>query len=258
MISRPVVVSPVKATLATRALDASGLPASTPNPLTMFTTPGGNRSAIRLIQKWIDAGVCSAGLMTTALPHGERGRQLPGRHEDREVPGDDLGHHSERLMEVIRHRVVVDLAQRTFLSADRSREIAEVVDRQRDVRRQRLTHRLAVLPALRDRQSLKIGFHPLGDPQQDVRPIGGRGVPPGRGGRVRRVECLLHVLSCSPRDLREDLAVDGTRVLEILPPGRGDVLSADEVVVSAQVCDDGTFTAGRCVSRHADLPLPAS
>ena len=50
MISRPVVVSPVNATFATRGLDASGLPASTPKPLTMFTTPGGSRSATRLIQ----------------------------------------------------------------------------------------------------------------------------------------------------------------------------------------------------------------
>ena len=50
MISRPVVVSPVKATLATRALEASGLPASTPKPLTMFSTPGGSRSPTRLIR----------------------------------------------------------------------------------------------------------------------------------------------------------------------------------------------------------------
>ena len=43
-------VSPVKATLATRPLQASGLPASTPKPLTMFTTPGGSRSVIRLMR----------------------------------------------------------------------------------------------------------------------------------------------------------------------------------------------------------------
>ena len=45
MISRPVVVSPVNATFATRLDDASGLPASTPKPLTMLSTPGGSRSA---------------------------------------------------------------------------------------------------------------------------------------------------------------------------------------------------------------------
>ena len=47
MISRPVVVSPVKAILAMRLLEASGLPASRPKPLTMLSTPGaaGRRSA---------------------------------------------------------------------------------------------------------------------------------------------------------------------------------------------------------------------
>src|SRR6201992_2831843 len=40
MIMRPVVVSPVKATLAIRLFWASGLPASMPKPLTTLTTPG--------------------------------------------------------------------------------------------------------------------------------------------------------------------------------------------------------------------------
>ncbi len=43
MISRPVVVSPVNAILAIRLLDASGLPASTPKPLTTLSTPGGQQ-----------------------------------------------------------------------------------------------------------------------------------------------------------------------------------------------------------------------
>ena len=73
MISRPVVVSPVNAILRMRLLDASGLPASTPKPLTMFSTPGGSRSATSSISTWIDAGVCSAGLSTTALPAASAG-----------------------------------------------------------------------------------------------------------------------------------------------------------------------------------------
>jgi len=42
IIKRPVVVSPVNATFATRSDVASGFPASGPNPLTMFKTPGGS------------------------------------------------------------------------------------------------------------------------------------------------------------------------------------------------------------------------
>src|SRR6202020_1895082 len=73
MISRPVVVSPVNDTLAIRLLDASGLPASAPKPLTTLTTPGGNRSPISDIRYSTDAGVCSAGLSTAALPAASAG-----------------------------------------------------------------------------------------------------------------------------------------------------------------------------------------
>ncbi len=73
MIRRPVVVSPVNAILRMRGLDASGLPASTPNPLTTFTTPGGSRSPMMSMRKRIDAGVCSAGLSTTQLPAASAG-----------------------------------------------------------------------------------------------------------------------------------------------------------------------------------------
>jgi hypothetical protein len=73
MISRPVVVSPVNAILAIRLDDASGLPASTPKPLTMFTTPGGSRSAMSSMTLSSDHGVCSAGLITTQLPAARAG-----------------------------------------------------------------------------------------------------------------------------------------------------------------------------------------
>ncbi len=73
MISRPVVVSPVKAILAMRLDEASGLPASRPKPLTMLRTPGGSRSPISSARTRIEAGVCSAGLSTTQLPAARAG-----------------------------------------------------------------------------------------------------------------------------------------------------------------------------------------
>jgi len=56
-----------------RGLDASGLPASTPNPLTMLTTPGGSRSPMSSMSLRIDQGVCSAGLSTIVLPAASAG-----------------------------------------------------------------------------------------------------------------------------------------------------------------------------------------
>ena len=73
MIRRPVVVSPVNAIFAIRVLEANGLPASRPKPLTTFTTPAGKRSpTISNITK-IDAGVCSAGFNTIQLPAANAG-----------------------------------------------------------------------------------------------------------------------------------------------------------------------------------------
>ena len=73
LIRRPVVVSPVKAILRIRGLEASGLPASTPKPLTTLMTPAGSRSLMSSISTRIEDGVCSAGLRTTALPAASAG-----------------------------------------------------------------------------------------------------------------------------------------------------------------------------------------
>ena len=73
MMSRPVVVSPVKATLRMRLCWASGAPASMPKPFTMLTTPAGSRSPMMSNRNRIDAGVCSAGLMTMQLPAASAG-----------------------------------------------------------------------------------------------------------------------------------------------------------------------------------------
>jgi hypothetical protein len=55
-------------------------------------------------------GVCSAGFSTTQLPAASAGASFHDRHEQREVPGDDLADDAERLVEVVGDGVVVDLA----------------------------------------------------------------------------------------------------------------------------------------------------
>jgi hypothetical protein len=73
MMRRPVVVSPVNAILLMRGLLASGLPASTPKPLTTFKVPGGNRSPMSSTSTMMLMGVCSAGFNTTQLPAASAG-----------------------------------------------------------------------------------------------------------------------------------------------------------------------------------------
>ena len=73
MICRPVVVSPVKLTLAMRGLEASGAPTSEPWPNTTFSTPGGRTSPISSIRMARLSGVSEAGLITTQLPVASAG-----------------------------------------------------------------------------------------------------------------------------------------------------------------------------------------
>src|SRR5680860_248640 len=68
IINCPVVVSPVKATLSTRGLDARGFPASGPKPCSTLNTPGGNKWAIFSAKNVAEAGVCSAGFKITQFP----------------------------------------------------------------------------------------------------------------------------------------------------------------------------------------------
>ena len=168
MISRPVTVSPVNAIFAMRLLVASALPISAPGPLTTLITPVGSTSSSSSISLRIDHGVGLAGFSTTVLPAARAGRQLPRRHQEREVERDDLPDHSEWLVEVVGDRVLVDLRDRALLAADHRGEVAEVVGGERDVRRERLAHGLAVLPALGDRRASR------GSPRSRPPPCSGR------------------------------------------------------------------------------------
>ena len=49
---------------------------------------------------------------------------------------------------MIGDRVVIDLGHGAFLAAQDAREIAEMIDRQRNVGRRRLADRLAIVPGL--------------------------------------------------------------------------------------------------------------
>ncbi len=80
-----------------------------------------------------------------AIARGQCRRELPHRHQDREIPRNDLTDHAERLVEVIRDGVVIDLGERAFLRAHAAGEIAEMIDRERDVGRHRFADRLAVV-----------------------------------------------------------------------------------------------------------------
>ena len=96
-------------------------------------------------------------------------------------------------MEVIGDGVVVNLAQRSLLGADRAGEITEVIHRQRNIGIQGLPDRLAVIPRLSERDLLQIFLDPIGDLVQDHRSVGHRGLTPGRGRGMCSVQRQLDI-----------------------------------------------------------------
>ncbi len=111
MISRPVVVSPVKPILAMRGLVASALPISPPGPVMMLITPGRHDVGDDLGQLE-DRPRRGRGRLEHGAVAGGQGRSdLPGGHQQREVERDDLADHAERLVEVVGDRVLVDLGR---------------------------------------------------------------------------------------------------------------------------------------------------
>ena len=105
-ISLPISVEPVNATLSTPGWVTSAIPIS-PGPGTMLTTPGG-RSAWRQTSANRSARERRRRrrLEDDRVARGERRRDLPGEHQQREVPRDDLGGDAERPRDPARERVL--------------------------------------------------------------------------------------------------------------------------------------------------------
>lgn len=96
-------------------------------------------------------------------------------------------------MEMIGNRVVVDFADRAFLSADAACEITEMVDRQRNIRIGGFAQRLAIIPGFSPGDEVEIVFDPLGDPEQDVGAFRDARLAPFFAGLVGSIERELDV-----------------------------------------------------------------
>ena len=103
--------------------------------MSSMTTRNADRSLFRRLQDH-------------AISGRERGRQLPGRHQDGGSSAwNDLPDDPERLMEVVGHRIAVDFAQAAFLRRqDATGEIAEMIDGQRKIRRRESRARVCRCP----------------------------------------------------------------------------------------------------------------
>ena len=135
-------------------------------------------------------------------------------------------------MEVVGHGVVVDLAETALLGADAGGEVAEMVDRERQVGGHGLADRLAVVEGLDRGQGLQPLLHPVGDPVQELRTLGDGGAPPFLPCRMRGVECQLDVLGRGTGHRAQHIARNRGLVVEVLLAHRGHPAPTDEVVVA--------------------------
>jgi hypothetical protein len=193
-------------------------------------------------------GVDSAGLKHHAVACAQGGGQFPGGHQDGEVPGNDLADHAQWLLNVVRHGVLVDIAEGAFLRAHATGEITKVVHRERNVGIQGFADRLAVVDGLGVGQQFEVGFDAVGNFEQDVAARGGIGFAPGVSGGVGGVQCQFDVFGGGAGGLGVDLAADGRDDVKVLALDRCHPFAADEVVVLGLVGNLGTGGAGGCVN----------
>ncbi len=237
-ISRPTALEPVNATLSTPGCATSAAPVE-PSPVSTLRTPGGSpasrasspsRSAVerRLLR----------GLEHDRAAGGQRRPDLPDRHQQREVPGDDLGADADRLAS----RVTEDprVARRDGRALDLGRParvVLEVGDAVGHVDPLGELQRLAVVERLELGQLLlDVACDELGERLDPPAALGGGQLAPRRAdleraprGRHRRVD----VVGAGKRDLRGDGAGRGVVRRERPAVGGRAPLAVDEQAVLA-------------------------
>ena len=153
-------------------------------------------------------------------------------------------------MEVVSHSVLVNLGQAALLRADGAGEVAEVVDRQRDVGGEGLAHGLAVLPGLRDGDLFQVLLDAVGDAVQQKRALCRGGLAEGLESLLRSVNGQVDIRLLAAGHLAENLTGHRGDVVHVLAVDRRYPLAADVVVIALAEVDDGIRGAWVCVQSH--------
>ena len=193
----------------------------------MLIAPAGKpTSAASSASRSAVAGVCGSGLRTTAQPGGERGRELPRRHQERVVPGHDLGRDPDRLLLRVEEERAADRVRAAGDRADRRGEEAEVLDRAADLRLHR-RDRLADVARLELRELVAVRLDRVGERVQEARALVRRGLAPvavERGARSRDRAVDLGLAG----ELRRSEGLARRRLDELARLGALDGLAVDE------------------------------
>ena len=176
-------------------------------------------------------GVCSAGFKTTQLPAASAGASFPRRHQKREIPRDDLSDDAERLVKMIGDRIMVNFGKASFLRADATGEIAEMINGQRQVSGLGFADRFAIVDRLDERQKIELLFDPVGNAEKRERALRRRGPSPGFARGMRRIKGQIDVFSRRAGDGADHPAVDRRTILKGLALNGRYPFAADKIIV---------------------------
>ena len=221
MISPPVFVEPVNATLSTPGCLRGTRPSSARRPgMTLMTPAGKPTSAASSASRSAVARRLRVGLEHDGAPGRERRRELPGRHQQRVVPRHDLAGDADRLLQRVREERAADRVRAAGDRADRGGEEAEVLDRARDLRLHR-RDRLADVARLELGELLAVRLDRVGERVQEPRALVRRGLAPvavERGAGC--LDCAVDLRLARELRAAERLAGRGLDELARLPSPR--------------------------------------
>ena len=129
-------------------------------------------------------------------------------------------------------RVLVDLGDAPFLRTDGASEVTEVVNRERQVGGERLTHRLAVVPTLGNGQHFEMLLHRICNFVQDTCPLCWCCFSPCIFGGMGGIERDLDILRRRARHLSEGLPRCRAEVRGVLAVERWHPAAVDKVFVA--------------------------
>jgi hypothetical protein len=149
------------------------------------------------------------------VARSQRGRQLPGGHHQRVVPGRDRGDHADRVApdhaRVARHIFAGGAAGETAGGAG---EKPEAVDDRRQLVFERARRRLAAVLRFQARERGRLGLDPIGELQEQHAALGRRGTRPGGKRSARGGNRGIDLAGRGFLDDRDGLA--GRRVQNLL------------------------------------------
>ena len=229
MISPPVLVEPVKATLSTPGCCTRYEPVVGPSPGTTLTTPGGKPDLDRELRE-AERGERRLGI---GLEHDratgrERRGELPRRHQERVVPGDDLSADADRFLLRIEEERAADGVRAACDRRGRGGEEAEVLDGAADLRLDR-RDRLADVPRFEVGELLAVRDDRVGERVEQPGALVRRGLRPRPfERRAGGVDSAVDVDLVPHRHTRERLSARGLAELAKLAGGRLRELAGDE------------------------------